>query len=78
MEAQDKLTMIGMLCVDAILTGQPTVTISVTGGKRPKGFPRGELLSVGTNGAHNYAINPVRLMKWVHDLKLAATPQSGG
>lgn len=53
------------LCAAAILAGQPTVTVSANG-KPPKGFPRGELLSVGTNGARNHAIDPVKLLAWVH------------
>lgn len=53
------------LCAVAILAGQPTVTVSAKG-KHPKGFPRGELLSVGANGARNYATDPVKLLAWVH------------
>lgn len=53
-------------CVYAVMTGQPTVTISAAG-KPPAGFPRGELLSVGTNGARNYAVNPVKVLAWMHE-----------
>jgi hypothetical protein len=59
------LTALVMQCAFAVLAGQPTVTISSTG-KRPAGFPRGELLSVGTNGAHNYAVHPVKMLAWLH------------
>ncbi len=59
------LTALVMRCALAVLAGQPTVTISATG-KRPAGFPRGELLSVGTNGAHNYACCPVKVLAWIH------------
>lgn len=59
------LTALVMQCAFAVLAGQRTVTISATG-KRPAGFPRGELLSVGTNGAHNYAVCPVKAMAWCH------------
>jgi hypothetical protein len=54
-----------MTCALACVSGQATVTLS-TRGKRPAGFPRGELLSVGTNGAHNYACHPVKVLAWLH------------
>lgn len=57
-------------CAAVVLAGGRTVTISVTG-KIPRGFPRGELLSVGTNGARNYAIDPIKLLAWIRD------PQAG-
>ena len=66
MTADEMLAGIAMNCAYAVIAGQPTVTISVTGGKRPAGFPRGELLSVGTNGAQNYAVDPIKLLAWVH------------
>ena len=52
-------------CAAAILDGHKTVTISATG-KPPAGFPRGELLSVGTNGSKNYALCPIKVLAWVH------------
>lgn len=52
---------LAMTCALACVSGQATVTIS-TRGKRPAGFPRGELLSVGTDGAHNYACHPVKVL----------------
>jgi len=61
------LTGLVMQCAFAVIAGQKTITISSTG-KRPVGFPRGELLSVGTNGAHNYAVCPIKAMAWVHSL----------
>lgn len=57
------LTALVMNCAFAILAGQPTVTIS-SKGNPPKGFPRGELLSVGTNGASNYAVDPIKTLAW--------------
>jgi hypothetical protein len=54
-----------MRCVIAVIAGEPTVTISATG-KRPAGFPRGDLLSVGTNGAQNYAVDPIKALAWIH------------
>jgi hypothetical protein len=59
------LTALVMMCAYAVLAGQQTVTISATG-KRPAGFPRGELLSVGTDGTHNYAAHPVKVLAWLH------------
>jgi hypothetical protein len=59
------LTALVTRCAYAVLAGQQTVTISATG-KRPAGFPRGELLSVGTDGTHNYAAHPVKVLAWVH------------
>lgn len=60
-----RLTDIAMTCAMACVSGQATVTIA-TRGKRPPGFPRGELLSVGTNGEHNYACHPVKVLAWLH------------
>jgi len=54
-----------MACATTILAGQPTVTISATG-KRPAGFPRGELLSVGADGTRNYAACPVKVLAWIY------------
>ena len=54
-----------MACAHAILAGLQTVTFTVTG-KRPHGFPRGELLSVGSEGQHNYAVCPVKVLGWIH------------
>lgn len=65
------LTALVMQCAYAVLAGQRTITVSATG-KRPAGFPRGELLSVGTNGAHNYAVCPVKAMAWCHSRIQAA------
>lgn len=55
-----------MTCAYAVLAGQQTVTISATG-KKPKGFPRGELLSVGSNGVRNYAHDPIKVLAWVRE-----------
>lgn len=54
-----------LACIDAILSNSPTVTLSTTSKKWPAGFPRGELLSVGTNGSRNYAIDPVKVLGWM-------------
>ena len=70
------LNAIVMQCAFAILSGSPTVTISWTG-KRLTGFPRGELLSLGTNGASNYAVNPVKVLAWIHAKTSSATPKGG-
>ena len=74
---EDMLAGIAMNCAYAVIAGQPTVTISVVNGKRPAGFPRGELLSLGTNGASNYAVNPVKVLAWIHAKTSSATPKGG-
>lgn len=65
MQDDGGLTALVMRCAFAVIAGHGTVTISTTG-KRPAGFPRGELLSVGSNGARNYAVCPVKALAWVH------------
>ena len=40
-------------------------------------FPHGELLSVGTNGAHNYACHPVKVLAWMH-ARMSKTPNAAG
>lgn len=65
------LTALIMNCTYTILAGQRTVTIS-SKGKPPKGFPRGELLSVGANGAKNYAVDPIKVLTWARDRIQAA------
>ena len=62
-----QLADLAMTCALACVLGQATITVSARG-KRPAGFPRGELLSVGTNGAHNYACHPVKVLAWLHAL----------
>jgi hypothetical protein len=49
----------------AVIRGAKTVTLSARG-IRPAGFPRGELLSVGTDGAKNYAVDPIKVLAWIH------------
>lgn len=55
-----------MRCAMAVAANEPTVTISCIG-KRPAGFPRGELLSAGANGSHNYAVDPIKTLAWVRN-----------
>jgi hypothetical protein len=62
---------IAMTCALACAAGAQTVTLAVRG-KIPKGFPRAELLSVGSNGESNYAADPVRVLAWVRSV--AARP----
>jgi hypothetical protein len=63
--ADGGLTDLVMTCAFAVQLGQQTVTITAVG-KRPLGFPRGELLSVGTSGRHNYAVCPLKVLAWIH------------
>jgi len=65
MNADEQLAGLIMRCAGAVLLGEPTVTISARG-KRPPGFPRGELLSVGADGSRNYACHPVKVLAWLH------------
>lgn len=54
-------------CTRAVLEGLDTITISKSGPiHTPPGFPRGELLSVGTNGVSNYAVCPIKVLAWIH------------
>jgi len=62
---EDQLAELVVTCARACISGQLTVTISASS-KLPKGFPRGELLSIGTNGARNYACHPVKVLAWIH------------
>ena len=73
MDRMEVFTKLAMRCALACVAGEKTVTVSLTG-KKPSGFPRGELLSVGTNGANNYAICPVKALAWIH--KTAMTPNA--
>lgn len=54
-----------MTCAYGVMSGASTVTTAVRGA-RPQGFPRGELLSVGTDGSKNYAVCPVKVLAWIH------------
>ena len=73
MYRMEVFTKLAISCALACVAGEKTVTVSLTG-KKPSGFPRGELLSVGTNGANNYAICPVKVLEWIH--KTAMTPNA--
>jgi len=48
------------------MTGNKTITLTLKA-KRSREFPRGELLSVGSDGAHNYAMDPVKVLAWIRD-----------
>jgi hypothetical protein len=65
-EQKQQLAGLAFDCARAVLEGRDTITVSKIGPKRLPGFPRGELLSVGTNGAHNYAVCPLRVLAWIH------------
>lgn len=55
-------------CIAALIARQRLMTVSIVPGqKRPAGFPRGELLSVGTNDAKNYAIDPLKLLAFLRE-----------
>lgn len=65
-EHKKQLAGLAFDCARAVLEGRDTITVSKNGPKRVPGFPRGELLSVGTNGAHSYAVCPVKVLAWIH------------
>ncbi len=65
-EKKSQLVTLAIECNRAILEGLDTITVSKDGPKRVTGFPRGELLSVGANGAHNYAVCPLKVLAWIH------------
>lgn len=65
-------------CARAVVEGQ-NITLSLPKGSRwPSGFPRGELLSVGTSGHKNCSFNPVRVLAWVQDTTATMKAIHGG
>jgi len=61
-----------LLAEQAHQPGRPlTMTVSIDG-KAPPGFPRGELLSVGTNGSRNIAVDPLKVLAWMRRVGAAA------
>ena len=65
-EQKAQLAGLAFDCARAVLEGNDAITVSVNGPKRIPGFPRGELLSVGTNGSHNYSVCPLKVLAWIH------------
>lgn len=65
-DQSDAMMKLAWGCVWACMTGNKTITITLKA-KRSREFPRGELLSVGEDGAHNYAMDPVRVLAWIRD-----------
>lgn len=61
-----KLAGLAFDCARAVLEGREAITIVKVGTKRIPGFPRGELLSVGADGTHNYAVCPLKVLAWIH------------
>lgn len=55
---------ISFFAVDCLLAGC-AVSLTLSRSERPKGFPRGELLSVGSDGSRNYAFDPLKVLAWV-------------
>lgn len=54
---------ISFFAVECLLAGC-TVSLTLSKGEKPKGFPRGELLSVGSDGSRNYAFDPLKVLAW--------------
>jgi hypothetical protein len=65
---------LAMTCALACVGGQPSVTLALRG-KRPADFPRGQLLSIGTDGTRNYACHPVKVLAWLH-ARMSKQPNS--
>lgn len=63
-EHKEQLAGLAFDCVRAVLEGRDTITVSKNG--PTPGFPRGELLSVGADGSHNYAVCPLKMLAWIH------------
>ena len=64
-EDKTKLAVLAFDCARAVLEGMDTITVTIRK-KRLPGFPVGQLLSVGSNGSHNYAVCPVKILAWIH------------
>ena len=71
-ENRDMLIKLAWNCHNAILEGRSFIVVSRTGPKRLPGFPRGQLLSVGTDGSRNYAVCPLKVLAWIHSGTKAA------
>jgi hypothetical protein len=65
-DQSDAMMKLASACVWACMTGNKTITLTLKS-KRSREFPRGELLSVGADGSHNYAMDPVRVLAWIRD-----------
>ena len=65
-DQSDAMMKLAWACVWACMTGNKTITITLKA-KRSREFPRGELMSVGEDGSHNYAMDPVRVLAWIRD-----------
>lgn len=67
-EKKEAVVSLALNCAMASLEGRRiTVSLSASS-KPPKGFllfVRGELLSVGSNGARNYSVDPIRMLAWM-------------
>jgi len=60
-----------LVCTQALIAGQ-NITLSLQKGYSwPPRFPRGKLLSVGTNGARNVSIDPLRVLAWAQQARRA-------
>ena len=54
-----------LACPQALMAGHHLTLGLPKGCSWPPRFPRGALLSVGTNGARNVSIDPLRVLAWV-------------
>lgn len=51
--------------LEAANAGTRMSMVFVKGQKRPKGFPRGELLCENFDGRHVYTFDPLRVLAWL-------------
>jgi len=70
-DPSDAMMKLAWACVLACMTGNKTITITLKS-RRNREFPRGELLSVGSDGSHNYAMDPVRVLALIRDQNVKA------
>jgi len=52
-------------CCDGMMQQQPGVRLLIPKGKKPKGFPRGELLEEHHNGDRIYLFSPSEILAYL-------------
>lgn len=63
--------------VACIMVGSDRMTLSLEpGAKWPPGFPRGEMLSVGSNGMENRSFRVLKVLEWVQKRAKLMTPNN--
>ena len=60
-------------CIAAMVGGTPVSIVIPKGWKRPRGFPRGELLCrsmIDGQAVRVYAFKPIKMLNWLSDKRL--------